>query len=158
MHLPISRLIRQAPYQNTMNPPLKSCQSPGYPCHNQHSAENELLSHRRTRQVRIQQDAATHTSVQVNLTLNTQRTRTSRNTPAQPSFSPGTKGGIYLSPNINQPGLPQKVLGVGEGDVGRSSQKRLFGGNGGIAPPAWGNVIRSFCRRSSNSEYLCISQ
>lgn len=30
----------------------------------------------------------------------------------------------------------------------------LFGGNGGIAAPAFGNVINNFLRSSSNSEYL----
>jgi len=33
-------------------------------------------------------------------------------------------------------------------------QMTLFGGNGGIATPACGNVRSSFLRNSSNSEYL----
>ena len=38
----------------------------------------------------------------------------------------------------------------------RSSHLRimLFCGNGGMAAPAFGNVIRSFFRKSENSEYL----
>ena len=158
MHFPITRLISQAPYTNTRNPPSEKCQSPGCPCHNLHSAENELLGHRRTRQVRIKQDAATHSSVQVNLTLDTQKGDTLQEIrqPNPPFLQ--ERGAEFILTSKNQPGLPTKFPGVGEGDVGRSSQKRLFGGNGGIAPPAWGNVIRSFCRRSSNSEYLCNPQ
>lgn len=45
----------------------------------------------------------------------------------------------------------------GSGGDDEASQKRLFGGNGGIAPPELGNVIKSFRRRSTNSEYLLFS-
>lgn len=38
--------------------------------------------------------------------------------------------------------------------TGHDSHIRLLGGSGGIAAFEWGNVKRSFVRRSSNSEYL----
>ena len=38
--------------------------------------------------------------------------------------------------------------------TGPDSHIRLLGGSGGIAAFEWGNVKRSFVRRSSNSEYL----
>jgi hypothetical protein len=37
---------------------------------------------------------------------------------------------------------------------GDCPQIMLFGGSGGIAAPAFGNVVKSFSRRSQNSEYL----
>ena len=129
MHFPIARLIRQAPHPNTMKPESKTCQSPDYPRQTLHSAKNELLGHRRTCQVRIKQDAATHSSVQVYRTLNQVRKGHTLQEIRQPNppFLQERRAEFIFAPNKNQPGLPTKFLGVRGGDAGRAHRKDSSG-------------------------------
>ena len=58
--------------------------------------------------------------------------------------------GVHACSGIGSVCTEVQHSGRGAGDL----QTTDLGGNGGMEPTAWGNVLTSFCRRSSNSEYL----
>ena len=97
----IIRLTSQSPPIPAIREISDAWQNPTHPRNAVWSAKDELLSHWRTRQVRIEQDTAAYPSA-IDHRQHISKIYTSKNMPSRPSFSPRKKGGIYLRQTLAQ--------------------------------------------------------
>ena len=108
------------------------------------SSKDEVLEHRRSSELGVRQDAAAYG-----------QDRAPDTHGKDTNFRKYARPALLFSKNLGR-NLSSSQLAVCYTlyEMGGCSQTALLGGNVGIAAPAFGNVIKSFLRKSSNSEYL----